>query len=185
MSLASKLSASQMMDPDQGQYSGTQQTHESPPPGSGTALQGGSAANQRGPPGFPSSSLPASLSSPFGAIGDGTSAAASSLGLPTHLWAALEQRWASGDDDVGTGGGLSGGALGAGGGGGGGVLLSVDDEMDRHPCMVPLVLMLERACQVQLEGGKPTQQAQQGVMPEWAASLLRVLKSDAATRCEG
>lgn len=77
------------------------------------------------------------------------------LGLPSHLWAALEQRW-------GSGGGPAEDS-------GGDVLLSVDDEMDRHPCMVPLVLMLERACQMEdgLVGTQP---------PEWAASLLRVLQ---------
>ena len=45
----------------------------------------------------------------------------------------------------------------------------MDDEMDRHPCMVPLVLMLARACGLKEEGSK---------MPDWAESLLRVLKAD-------
>ena len=87
------------------------------------------------------------------------------FGLPSHLWAALEQRW-------GAGGGAAVEDLE------GGVLLSVDDEMDRHPCMVPLVLMLERACQLEegLVGSQP---------PEWAAALLRVLQGaePAVTRC--
>ena len=89
------------------------------------------------------------------------------LGLPSHLWAALEQRWGASGEPAGE-------ALE------GGVLLSVDDEMDRHPCMVPLVLMLERACQ--LEDGPIGAQP-----PEWAAALLRVLQGaePAVSRCAG
>ena len=173
-SLAAKLSASQVIDQDPGQYSGTRQyggPGNSPPgPLGGAAARRGSLPASSPPP-FPSSL--ASLSS-LG-LGGGGTAGAASLGLPSHLWAALEQRWAS-TEDGGSGGG-SGTSGGGGGGGGGGVLLSVDDEMDRHPCMVPLVLMLERACQV--EGA---QQAQQQGMPEWASSLLRVLRSEGASR---
>ena len=153
-SLSAKLSSSQVMD----------QNHMHLSPLGAPGAIGASTAGQEG---SPLSSL-----SLMGGGSGGRGGEAPSLDLPSHLWAALEHRWALTTGDGG----------GSGGGGddvaGGSVLLSIDDEMDGHPCMVPLVLLLERACKV--EDGQA-----QGAMPEWAASLLRVLRSEVASRWAG
>ncbi|GAX74142.1 hypothetical protein CEUSTIGMA_g1591.t1 [Chlamydomonas eustigma] len=140
-SLASKLSASQLIDPQEASY------------------------------------LPISLNSEHERKTPQTTAAASTsaaqgnsqLELPPHLWAALEQQWE--EEDVRSNGGHAG--LGRGTVAAARVLVSVDDDLDRHPCMVPLVLMLERA------NGLECHPADQGApLPEWAVSLLRALSAD-------
>ena len=52
-------------------------------------------------------------------------------------------------------------------------LLSTDDELDRHPCMLPTVQLLERAAATWQCPDAPGA----GEMPEWAKTLKRSLES--------
>eukprot|EP00798_Chlamydomonas_sp_ICE-L_P011149 gene11148-18768_t len=53
-----------------------------------------------------------------------------------------------------------------------GWLVSMDDEMDAHACMVPLVMLMERAT------GLTSEPPASKVMPEWAAEVLKALEAD-------
>jgi len=52
-------------------------------------------------------------------------------------------------------------------------LLSIDDELDRHPCMLPTVQLLERAAAAWQRPDAPGA----GEMPDWAKTLKRSLES--------
>ena len=120
-SLATKLSSSQLLDP-KGELQIYPTTTSSPP----------LAASHVG--------LAASPSQPALAGAGGMQA-----GLPSHLWAALEQRWTEGQETEG---------------GHQGVLLSVDDEMVRSkPCRRSVVTI---PCFYNIQRHVGTQECQNG-----------------------
>lgn len=144
-SLAARMNATLLMD--ENGYEGLATGGDVSEAGAGAGVEEAAGKLPRGQGGG-AGKLPA---------GAGTGAGELLQSLPPEVAAVLRERWSEeqeeergrwggggGGGGVGGVGGGAGGKLGGGAGSAGGVLTTVEDEMDRHTSMAPLVSAFKR-----------------------------------------